>query len=307
MINLENGISPYWFIGEVVDKNDPINSGRVKVRVFGIHPPDPNNETNDKHDLDNVADQDLPWAFCIQGAYGKIQCIPEEGEWVFGFFADGRECQHPFLLGTLIGSNTDADNVSPSITGSTPAQESSPSATQNSDVTSPTATQPVTSGDIVTTDSDITGVLVSGGGQGYNVVQLSDGTTVRRQGSRAWRNNNPGNIEYGDYAKTMGAIGSDGRFAIFPNYETGRRAKERLLFETSSYRNLTLDQAINRYAPSFENNTSAYIQNVSQSAGIDPNTRMIDIPQSARQEILNAFEQQEGFRAGTETIYNAGS
>ena len=304
MINLENGISPYWFIGEVVDKNDPINSGRVKVRVFGIHPPDPNNETNDKNNLDDVPDEDLPWAFCVQGAYGKMHSIPDEGEWVFGFFADGRECQHPFLLGTLIGSNTDADNVSPTVTGSVPAQEAQPTVTNNPNSTT---TQPVASGEVVTTDSDITGVVVAGGGQGYNVVQLADGTTVRRQGTRAWRNNNPGNIEYGDYARSMGAIGSDGRFAIFPNYETGRRAKERLLFETSSYRNLTLDQAINRYAPSFENNTSAYIQNVSESAGVSPNTRMIDIPPSARQEILDAFERQEGFRAGTETIYNAGS
>ena len=304
MINLENGISPYWFIGEVVDKNDPINSGRVKVRVFGIHPPDPNNETNDKNNLDDVPDEDLPWAFCVQGAYGKMHSIPDEGEWAFGFFADGRECQHPFLLGTLIGSNTDADNVSPTVTGSVPAQEAQPTVTNNPNSTT---TQPVASGEVVTTDSDITGVVVAGGGQGYNVVQLADGTTVRRQGTRAWRNNNPGNIEYGDYARSMGAIGSDGRFAIFPNYETGRRAKERLLFETSSYRNLTLDQAINRYAPSFENNTSAYIQNVSESAGVSPNTRMIDIPPSARQEILDAFERQEGFRAGTETIYNAGS
>ncbi len=44
-------------------------------------------------------------------------------------------------------------------------------------------------------------------------------------GSRSWRNNNPGNIEYGPFARSMGATGTDGRFAKFPSYEAGRRRK----------------------------------------------------------------------------------
>ena len=138
-------------------------------------------------------------------------------------------------------------------------------------------------------------------GPGYNIVRLADGSVVRQEGTRAWRNNNPGNIEFGKFAKSQGAIGTDGRFAIFPDYETGRAAKEKLLFDTNSYRNLTLSSAINRYAPSFENNTSAYISNVASSAGISPGTRMTDIPPSARTKILDAFERQEGFRSGKTT------
>jgi hypothetical protein len=45
-------------------------------------------------------------------------------------------------------------------------------------------------------------------------------------GLRNWRNNNPGNIGYGDgkLVKKLGAIGKAGGFAVFPDYETGRKA-----------------------------------------------------------------------------------
>jgi len=108
MFSNVKGIQPYWFIGEVVDKDDPTNSGRCRVRAVGIHPLDrPNEIRNDKTEKDYVEDQDLPWAFIINGTMGKMQCVPDEGDWVFGFFADGRDCQHPFILGTLYGQNID--------------------------------------------------------------------------------------------------------------------------------------------------------------------------------------------------------
>jgi hypothetical protein len=107
MFSTLKGIDPYWFIGEVVDKNDPTNSGRVRVRAIGIHPPSGNEIHTDKTELDGVEDQDLPWAFCVNGTYGKLQAIPDESDWVFGFFADGRDAQHPFIIGTLFGQNID--------------------------------------------------------------------------------------------------------------------------------------------------------------------------------------------------------
>ena len=107
MFNSKDGINTYWFIGEVVDKNDPTNSGRVRVRAIGIHPASGSEIKTDKTELDYVEDQDLPWAFCINGTYGKMQAIPDESDWVFGFFADGRDAQHPFILGTMFGQNID--------------------------------------------------------------------------------------------------------------------------------------------------------------------------------------------------------
>jgi chemotaxis protein histidine kinase CheA len=41
---------------------------------------------------------------------------------------------------------------------------------------------------------------------GSNTVELADGSVEKRTGSRNWRNNNPGNIEYGALAKSNGAI-----------------------------------------------------------------------------------------------------
>lgn len=114
MFNLKNGIMPYFFIGEVVDHDDPINNGRVKVRVFGIHPPHVLQGDGEKEFLNRVEDQDLPWAFCLNGTYGKMHFIPDEGEWVFGFFMDGREAQHPMILGTIPGQTTDT-NVEQSV------------------------------------------------------------------------------------------------------------------------------------------------------------------------------------------------
>lgn len=297
MWKIDTGILPYFFIGEVVDKDDPLNLGRVRVRVIGLHPADPQTNFSTKDELDEVEDIDLPWAPCINGTYGKMNMVPEDGDWVFGFFIDGRDAQHPMLLGTVPGMNTDDTGA----TQDNPAGQDQTGAAPGEGDNAP----PAPRGEPIVTDEDVVEVIEAG--NGYNIVRLADGRIVRRSGTRAWRNNNPGNIEFGDFAKRYGAIDTDGRFAIFPNYETGRRAKEALLFETNSYRNLTLDQAINRYAPSFENNTSAYISNVASAAGVSPDTKMSDMTPEQRTAILDAFERQEGFREGETTLVNDGT
>jgi hypothetical protein len=95
-------------------------------------------------------------------------------------------------------------------------------------------------------------------------------------GSRSFRNNNPGNIEYGAFAKAHGATGSDGRFAVFPNYQAGRSAQEKLLFESGGYKNLTLGQAINRWAPGSENNVPAYLSAMNKA--LPPNGQATATP-----------------------------
>jgi hypothetical protein len=143
-------------------------------------------------------------------------------------------------------------------------------------------------------------------GPGWLSVQRPDGTTEKISGSRNWRNNNPGNIEYGQFAQKNGAIGSDGRFAIFPNYETGRKAKENLIFEGKKYSNLSLTDAINRYAPPSENNTSAYQSKVLASVG-GANKKMSDYTTEERGRILDAMQKQEGFKPGTTTAIAMGT
>jgi hypothetical protein len=137
-------------------------------------------------------------------------------------------------------------------------------------------------------------------GAGYNVVQRGDGSVVRQDGARNWRNNNPGNIEYGDFAIAHGAVGSDGRFAVFPSYEVGRAAQESLFFQGKNYRNLKLSDAIARYAPPGENNTPAY-QAAALAAVGGQDKLMSEYGPAERRAILDAKQRHEGYKVGTVT------
>lgn len=117
-------------------------------------------------------------------------------------------------------------------------------------------------------------------------------------GSRAWRNNNEGNIRYGRTARRYGAIGKDQNgFAIFPTAAHGHRAKEALLFESDAYRNLSLMRAIEKYAPPSENDTAAYQRRVLAAVGGN-NIRMGSATPAQRQAIMQAMRQMEGWKEG---------
>ena len=87
-------------------------------------------------------------------------------------------------------------------------------------------------------------------------------------GSRPARNHNPGDIEYGKFARAHGAIGTDGRFAIFATDEDGFAAMRALLM--SAYRGLTVEAALNKYAPPIENQTNTYLAHVCEWANVKP-------------------------------------
>ena len=84
-----------WYVGVVEDRHDATNDGRIKVRAFGIH-------TEDKQAMPTA---DLPWAIVLDGSYGAAQKIPAVGDWVFGFFMDGDDAQHPMVMGRVPGVN----------------------------------------------------------------------------------------------------------------------------------------------------------------------------------------------------------
>lgn len=87
------------------------------------------------------------------------------------------------------------------------------------------------------------------------------------EGTRPQRNNNPGDIEAGKFATAHGATGSDGRFAIFPTAEAGFEALT-ALFNTNGYRDLSIHNAIARYAPSNENDVANYVALVCKWTGL---------------------------------------
>ena len=136
-----------------------------------------------------------------------------------------------------------------------------------------------------------------------------DGSTHQRiGGSRAWRNKNEGNIVYGSFARRYGAIGHDQNvaghtMAVFPTEEAGRRAKAALLFESPKYRNLSLHDAIYRYAPPKDrqgrviNNTAAYYSRVLDAVG-GRNKPMSRYTAAEREAIMQRMREVEGWKPG---------
>ena len=89
-----------------------------------------------------------------------------------------------------------------------------------------------------------------------------------KPGTRPTINNNPGDLEYGQFAINHGATGTDGRFAIFPDVTTGYAAMKALLQE--HYGGMTLQQALDIYAPPIENNDNLYLKDVCSFVGCKP-------------------------------------
>ena len=91
--------------------------------------------------------------------------------------------------------------------------------------------------------------------------------------ARGIRNNNPLNIRRTkDKWKGMKALQSDVQFVQFESLEWGWRAAFYMLTRTyyHKYRLFTIRAIVTKWAPAIENNTKAYINNVSRLTGIGP-------------------------------------
>lgn len=142
---------------------------------------------------------------------------------------------------------------------------------------------------------------VLGAGAGWTKVATPDGRTMTVKGDRAVRNNNPGNLEYGPFAKSMGAIGVDHKgkrargFAVFATREQGLKAQVGWYAkEAKKHPDMTIGQAISKYAPSFENNTAAYTRALTKAGGITADTKLSDISPSQMESIISAQHAVEG-------------
>jgi hypothetical protein len=94
--------------------------------------------------------------------------------------------------------------------------------------------------------------------------------------SRGYRNKNPGNIDWNPRNKWQGQVGreltgSPPRFATFESHEFGIRALAALLTTYQDRHDLrTIRGVVNRWAPGTENNTDAYVHQVSRRVGQPP-------------------------------------
>jgi hypothetical protein len=111
---------------------------------------------------------------------------------------------------------------------------------------------------------------------------------------RGIRNNNPGNIEDGPFARSQpGYKGSDGRFAIYETPEAGTAAKTALLGSYGRKGINTVEGVVNRWAPPSENDSNSYAQFVSQKLGVDPRAPLDMNDPRVLSELSSAIAQRE--------------
>lgn len=131
------------------------------------------------------------------------------------------------------------------------------------------------------------GPVGTGGGMTFNQLSREQQDALmaeqRKQegfkpGSLSYDLNNPGNIQYGEFAKKYGGerdttgrgVGSHkGTFARFPTLEQGVEA-QRALWSSKNYGNLPLEQALKRWAPDSGSNYSDKIISAAVSGKSTP-------------------------------------
>ncbi|MBQ0956945.1 structural protein [Serratia symbiotica] len=105
---------------------------------------------------------------------------------------------------------------------------------------------------------------------------------VNNKPPRGIRNNNPGNIRWGDDWKGLlpDKQRTDKSFCQFSTPEYGIRAMIIILRNYQKKHGInTISGIIHRWAPTSENDTQAYIDSVSQEVGVAPDQR-IDVSDS---------------------------
>ena len=92
----------FWWVGEVEDNEDPMELGRVKVRVLGYYTNVRGGTTAD------LPTDNLPWATVLQhtcqpgnDGQGESSGQLQPGAIVMGFFMDGENAQMPIVIGVM--------------------------------------------------------------------------------------------------------------------------------------------------------------------------------------------------------------
>lgn len=100
-----NDLSPLnhtlWF-GVIEDRLDPLELGRYRVRVLGVHP----------EKREDFPTEKLPWAQVLMppttasmNGKGDSPIGLVDGAWVIGTFLDGHLSQLPLIIGSIYGMN----------------------------------------------------------------------------------------------------------------------------------------------------------------------------------------------------------
>lgn len=137
-------------------------------------------------------------------------------------------------------------------------------------------------------------VQVGPGGEGGGAII---GSSPSLQGTRAQRNNNPGNLRADGRSQWQGMTGvDDGGFVVFDTPENGQRAAGiNLANQTRLHGINTLRGLISKYAPASDSNdTEAYIQSVAAQTGINPDQEVNFADPNVQSRVLPAMFKVEG-------------
>ena len=134
---------------------------------------------------------------------------------------------------------------------------------------------------------------------------LNTGTDAN--GTLAYRNRNPGNIKYGQWAKDHGAIGTDGTFAVFPDEATGTAAQKALL-TGDGYKNLTISQMVDKWSPlADKGNTpegNAAYKKAFVDAGLPTNVTISQLNPAQLDKLSMVQRTHEGYTPGSSPVLN---
>lgn len=98
------GFNPVHWYGQVEDRNDPLEMGRVRVRIFTWHSLDENQAPTEL----------LPWALPQNALNGSSTYSPPKlNDIVTGYFIDGAAGQTPIVTGVLPGINLELKPIPP--------------------------------------------------------------------------------------------------------------------------------------------------------------------------------------------------
>lgn len=120
---------------------------------------------------------------------------------------------------------------------------------------------------------------------------------IRKDGTIAWRFLNPGCMRASDLSCIVLDTEPNGKFAVFQDFETGKKAMHQQLANSEKYRGLTIKQAIEKWAPKKENNTALYVQQI-KDAGVDINKVLPNLTDKEFETLEHAIMQKEGWFNG---------
>lgn len=131
------------------------------------------------------------------------------------------------------------------------------------------------------------------------MTNLHDQVDRDAKGGGALAGNNPGNIEFGSFAKAQGSTSAraGGRFASFNTPADGYRAANALLDSYAKKGTVTPAQIIAKWAPADDDNDpETYTATVAKAAGLDLNAPLPNDPK-ARAKMLVAMTSVEHGKA----------